>query len=168
MIAHENQQGIKRDVELLTAFISRLGVRMRTQITPPHHSNFFYEIATSRTARKLRLNGPPLWAAKALQLAACAHSRQHHGIKVFLEQLPLPDLLDSSYKIFIPNPESLISEDEWKLALLDLIACKSRSAAEAFSRRNLPVQYLGFTSEDHYSRDSKGKRHAEAACSETV
>ena len=159
LIAYESQQGIKRDVDLLTAYIARLGVQIRTKITPPHQPTFVDAIATSGKARKLRLNRPALWATKALQLAARARTPRRHEIKVFLERLPLPDLLDNSYKIFIPNPEWLIPEDEWKLALLDLIACKSRSATDTFSRRDLPTRYLGFTSVDHYSPDSKPDRH---------
>ncbi len=93
-----------------------------------------------------------------LHIAARARTPRRHEIKIFLERLPLPDLLDSSYKIFIPNPEWLIPEDEWKLALVDLIACKSRSATDTFSRRDLPTYYLGFTSADHYSPDSKPDR----------
>jgi glycosyltransferase involved in cell wall biosynthesis len=158
LIAYESQQGIKRDLALLTAYLSALGVQIRTKITPPHVPTFVDEIATSRKAQELRLHRTPLWAAKALQLTARARTPRRHEIKVFLERLPLPDLLDSSYKIFIPNPEWLIPEDEWKLALLDSIACKTRSATDTFSRRNLPAYYLGFTSEDHYSPDSKPDR----------
>ena len=158
LIAYESQKGINRDVEILTASISKLGFQIRSKITPPHQPTLVDEIATSETARKLRLNGPPLLAAKALQLAARTRTPRRHEIKVFLERLPLPDLLDSSYKIFIPNPEWLIREDEWKLALMDLIVCKSRSAIDTFSRRNLSVYYLGFISDDHYSPDSKPDR----------
>ncbi|EQD34014.1 glycosyl transferase, group 1, partial [mine drainage metagenome] len=128
------------------------------KITPPHQLTFLDEIAASKKARKLRVSGLSLWAAKALQLTALACTPGRREIKVFLEQLPLPDLLDSSYKIFIPNPEWLSSEDEWKLTLLDLIVCKSRSATDTFARRDLPVYYLGFTSEDHFSPDSKPDR----------
>jgi len=78
--------------------------------------------------------------------------------KIFLERLPLPDLLDSAYKIFVPNPEWLIPQDEWKLELIDVIACKSRDAADTFARCGLPVYYLGFTSEDRSSPDARPDR----------
>ena len=156
LIAYENPKGIRSDLEILTSSIARLGFLVRTQITPPHRSTVFDEIATIETARKL--TGGPLRAIKALQAVARWRSPERPAVKIFLERLPLPDLLDSSYKIFVPNPEWLIPEDEWKLELMDVIACKSRDAANTFARRDLPVYYLGFTSEDRFSGEATPDR----------
>lgn len=158
VIAYENPKGIRRDLEILTACIAKLGFPIRTRVTPPRQPTLIEEIATSRTAAQLRLDRAPLWTMKTLRAALRRQPSKQREVKIFLETLPLPDPLDNSFKIFVPNPEWLIPQDEWKLELMDVIACKSRDAADTFARRALPVHYLGFTSEDCFAPDARPDR----------
>ena len=157
LITYENQKGIRRDIEILTACIARLGFPVETR-TRPHRPTLIDEIATSGTAARLKLSGVPFWATNRLQAAVRWRTPRPRPVKIFLETLPLPELLDGAIKIFVPNPEWLMPQDEWKLGLIDVIACKSNDAVETFARRDLPVYYLGFTSEDRFSPTSTPDR----------
>ena len=150
LITYENQKGIRRDIEILTACIARLGFPVETR-TRPHRPTLIDEIATSGTAARLKLSGVPFWATNRLQAAVRWRTPRPPPVKIFLETLPLHELLDGTIKIFVPNPEWLMPQDEWKLGLIDVIACKSKDVVETFTRRDLPVYYLGFTSEDRFS-----------------
>ncbi len=158
LITYENQKGIRRDIEILTAGIARLGFPVQTRIRPPRPT-LIDEIVTSGTAAKLKLSGVPFWATNRLQAAVRWRTHKPRPVKIFLETLPLPELLDGAVKIFVPNPEWLMPQDAWKLGLIDVIACKSHDAVETFARRHLPVYYLGFTSEDRSSPAAPPDRH---------
>jgi glycosyltransferase involved in cell wall biosynthesis len=150
IVTYNNNKGIKRDIEILTACIQKLGYPIRLEVKPFPVRSHLDILAVSNKAKILKVHWLACTVLRIIKIIYRIWENDFRDIKIFLEILPVQHFFDNSYKVFIPNPEWLDSHDEWKLPFLNLILCKSKQATNAFSKDGLPAHYLGFISIDSH------------------
>jgi len=158
IISNLNQKGIRRDIELLRAAIQDCGLQVHVNLINNPKIGLLDEIAVSQKAKRLRLHKIPPFVIRLCRRVTQSRPKVTRDIKLFLELLPYQHLFGNSCNVFIPNPEWLLAEDEWKLSVIDIVACKSHHATDIFSDYGPSIVYLGFTSEDQYTPNIKSDR----------
>ncbi len=172
IVFSDNGKGLSADATLLKEHLNDLGHGVAAREPSRFRPRVIGEWSHSSKARRLGIERAPEQAVRAVGTCIRRASGNRSRVRIFLEAVAAGDLLSGSRRVLIPNPEWLSWHEEWALPLMDLIACKTRSAEHRFAQERLPTFFLGFTSRDR-SRTARsgvpgwdGNRHPSLASDE--
>jgi len=164
IVFSDNGKGLSVDAALLKERLNGLGHAVTTREPSRFRPPVIGEWSHSSKARLLRIERFPEKSLRAVGTCLRLAPGGRPPVRIFLEAVATGDLLSGARKVLVPNPEWFSWHDEWALPLMDLIACKTRSAEQRFAQAGLPTFLLGFTSPDRSGTgapgvpDSKGNR----------
>jgi glycosyltransferase involved in cell wall biosynthesis len=155
ILTKHNGKGLQQDATCLESILEDNGfVVTQTDLLPEmrnksrqHHGNFFKR---EKIALFLRLVLSRMFALICIKDCGFAFRKYEYDINIFLEVIEPRWFHKAKRNLFIPNQEWITNRSMLFLGSLDLILCKTIHAFEIFKSLNLPVEYLGFTSNDHF------------------
>lgn len=120
IVVKSNQYGLKRDAALLASALAAAGVE--TEV--------------------MGINGRPLLDR--------LHGRQRARRVIHLERVFPQWTSAADVNLLVPNQERFPRRHLGRLRKIDLILAKTHDAVGAFASHGVPVEYLGFTSQDRF------------------
>jgi glycosyltransferase involved in cell wall biosynthesis len=120
IVVKSNNYGLTRDAQLLASALADAGVK--TEVAGIHDRPLLDRALGRRRARRII-----------------------HVERVFPQWVGAAEV-----NVLIPNQERFPRRHLGRLRRIDLILAKTHEAASAFAGHGVPVEYLGFTSEDRF------------------
>src|SRR5688572_25250323 len=123
IVVKSNQYGLTRDAALLAAALAGAGVK--TEVAGISDRSLLDRLLGRRRARRII-----------------------HLERVFPQWIGAAEV-----NVLVPNQERFPRRQLGRLRKVDVILAKTHEACDAFAGRGVPVEHLGFTSEDRFDPD---------------
>jgi glycosyltransferase involved in cell wall biosynthesis len=136
LVGWDNGGGLRTDVNILSAVLTRAGCRVRFNGRPSRPPR-------NRVGRTLDTVGMLVRHA-----AAELRSAAPYDVNLFVETIDPRFIPFARTNCLIPNPEWFRDENRAYMGKMDWVLCKTRSAVDAFREIAAHTRYVGFASVD--------------------